>query len=44
MCVRDVRHNCEHIIIKVKEHPASCTEHTYYDNYTPTKVQDSGNQ
>lgn len=24
--------------IKIKEHPASCTEHTYHDNYTPTKI------
>lgn len=43
MRVRDARRvSAEHI--KVKEHPASCTEHTYHDNYTPTKVQDSGDQ
>jgi len=40
MCVmHDV--STEHI--KIEEHPAS-TEHTYHDNYTLTKVQDSDNQ
>lgn len=25
--------------IEIKEHPASCAEHTYHDNYTPKRVQ-----
>lgn len=38
MCDISVEH------IQVKEHPASCTEHTHHDNYIPAKIRDSGNQ